>query len=311
MDKPAQSVMLFNREGKFIRRIGRAGSGKGQFMEITDMVYYPETNLIEIFSLPERKLLRFNTSGELMNEVLSEFYFLAFYHSKDGYWVYGCFPENKKKGVFEFRGNKYNLLLLSEDLKTAKSGFCESRNFFDRTSNNDNFQVNDEGELFFHYGYDNIVYKLKNKEAIPYWFLDFGKNRLPYDHIVTLSTRKQFDQAISPGAVKYDGLIYNLRIGSNQISLSSSEFGSLENSRSIIVNITDSIKVRNYTKIESVAQGGLLPNPIHFNHNKAFFIINPRMMNEQELTTLMREYHIKTNNASNLILLIVDENNIT
>jgi hypothetical protein len=305
-DKTTQSIFVFDNKGKFLNKIGRKGEKKGEFKEITDMEYYDDTDIIEIYSIPERKFLRFKVNGELITEQKLKFDFLSFYKVKEGYWVYGCFSSNKKQSFYNLRGNTNNLLLLSENMMSIKGAFCESKNFFDRVNSNDNFQKNDKGELFFHYGYSDMIYKLEGEKAKPFLFLNFGKSRLPYDSVVNFTNNKDFDNTVFLSRVKHDGLKHNMQIGNRLITFECTKYG-MGNLQSYVVTcFLDKLSYKVFTN-NQLSDIGNFFTPICIKNNKVIYSINSHLLTPENVFNIKKTYHINVNTNSNPLLVTTNE----
>lgn len=307
-DKYSSRVSVFDHRGKHLRDIGTPKSSLGEKPVINDVNFYEETNEVEIFSLPERKLKIYDLEGTLKREISSKYDFLTMHKTKDGYWVYGCFESNIKRSLFTFTRNKSNLLLLSEDLQSIKESYCESENFYDRLNSNDNFHTNSRGELYFNYGFSDIIYRIEGKDVQPAIYLNYGLEKLPYDHLKTITNRKEFDDEVYTSKQLYPGYKTRLQIGDSHISFISSyyTFG-FSDQYSVICSMIDG-KMK-LSGISAVTKQPLLSNPVGISNGKMFFMINPLTLNAEDKEMLNANYDVEPTEFSTL-LFYTDEKNV-
>lgn len=308
-DKAMNQILVFDNNGSLLRQIGSKGTEKGQFQEVTDMMFYEDKELIEIFSIPERKFLRYKLNGQLISETKTPIDFLAFYKVNEGYWIYGCFDANKQEGLYHRNRNRSNLLLVSDDFSTIEASFCESKNFYDRINDGTNFQTNSKGELFFHYGYSDIVYKLENSTATPYLFLDFGKDKLPYDYILNVTNHKDFEYEVFQSPIKHEGMKSRLQIGDRLMTFECSRYVLDTITPRQVVCFTDSLSYR-YSGIHLSDAPLNLQCPVSIKKNKVIFSVNPRIMDSKAITYINNTYNLHVNSTSNPVLIIADEKDI-
>ena len=67
--RTSKNLFVFDHQGKFIRCIGQAGRGPGEYLEPSDFVVYPKENLIIVFDQFGRQLLYYGTDGSFKQNV--------------------------------------------------------------------------------------------------------------------------------------------------------------------------------------------------------------------------------------------------
>ena len=67
-DGNSDKLLIFDKNGKFIQKIGREGKGPGEYAARTDFDLDATQNLVAIYDDKQQKLLRFNFQGELLSE---------------------------------------------------------------------------------------------------------------------------------------------------------------------------------------------------------------------------------------------------
>ena len=68
-DEPQQTIWVFNREGKYINKICKKGSGPGEYSQIYQFEYDQRNNQIVVLSSWERKLLFYTPDGDYLNTI--------------------------------------------------------------------------------------------------------------------------------------------------------------------------------------------------------------------------------------------------
>lgn len=68
-DEPQQTIWVFDREGKYINKICKKGSGPGEYSQIYQFEYDQRNNQIVILSSWERKLLFYTPDGDYLNTI--------------------------------------------------------------------------------------------------------------------------------------------------------------------------------------------------------------------------------------------------
>jgi len=61
-------VLVFDRKGKFIRKIGSVGQGPGEFTEGSDLLFDPIRKILLIFDTDSRKLINYTIEGKFLSE---------------------------------------------------------------------------------------------------------------------------------------------------------------------------------------------------------------------------------------------------
>ncbi|MVT10007.1 6-bladed beta-propeller [Chitinophaga tropicalis] len=309
-DKVRNVIYIYDKSGRFLRQIGDSKKEQNPYGAITDMVYYPETDHIEVYYIAKRMMVEYEITGKKLSERRSQFYFLSFYKAKEGYWIYGCFEENKPRRFYSMDVNRYNLLLVSHDLRKIKAGFCKAMNFYDRTDGNDNFLTNSKGELFFKYGFSDVLYRIEGEKAYPYLRFDFGAAQLPYEYLSNISNNKEFQSLLYEQDIKYNGLKYKFQLGDQLIYFGCSPYRIASQKQQTLVCFMDSLRYKSGNYPDTAFNPGLLSIPVAIQDKKIYYTVIPALLNEHQLETFNRRYHTQVKPDSNPLLLINDEENI-
>lgn len=214
-DSKQTAILLFDKEGKFIRKIGQKGRGPEEYLFFNEIVFERKTEIIYAHERYLNKIFKYNLKGELLEQILSKFEFNSFCKAPQGYWLYSCFKENNPKG--------YNLMLVDEKMQNMTAGFFPQNPAFVNTTFNSTFSRDYSGTSYFVYPTSNIIYKLNTEQPVPYFQIDFGTKNLPYEKIKKLSSSKEYDNLVNEK--RYLGDISNLLCFQNYLLFSFNESG--------------------------------------------------------------------------------------
>lgn len=214
-DSKQTAILLFDKEGKFIRKIGQKGRGPEEYLFFNEIVFERKTEIIYAHERYLNKIFKYNLKGELLEQIPSKFEFNSFCKAPQGYWLYSCFKENNPKG--------YNLMLVDEKMQNMTAGFFPQNPAFVNTTFNSTFSRDYSGTSYFVYPTSNIIYKLNTEQPVPYFQIDFGAKNLPYEKIKKLSSSKEYDNLVNEK--RYLGDISNLLCFQNYLLFSFNESG--------------------------------------------------------------------------------------
>lgn len=214
-DQKTMNILLFGIDGHFIGKIGHKGNGPGEYLFINDIQFNKKDSLIYAHERYLNCIYKYNLSGQLIEKTpKSKIYFNSFHKTEDGYWVYSCFENDNPQ--------KYNLMLLDEQLNKVKGAFFPQENFIN-ASFLPTFMADEHDRLFFIYPSSNIIYELQHENATPFAIIDFGRKTMPYDQIIKLKNSEEYDRLIADK--KYLGDVYNFKINKNSFFFSFRETG--------------------------------------------------------------------------------------
>lgn len=310
LDKVSNAIYIYDKSGRFQHKIGGDNNYRESYGAITDAVYYPRTDRIEVFHIQKRIMIEYSVAGEKIAEKRSPFFFISFYKTNEGYWVYGCFDENLPRRFYNPEGNRYNLLLLSADLREIKGRFCKSRNFYDRTDGNDNFLTNSRGELFFRYGFNDVLYKIIDERATPYLRFDFGAAQLPYEYLSTISNNKEFLSLLYDQEIRYNGFKYRFMLGDRLISFGCSPYEIGASDQRNVMCFWDSLHSKSADYPDTSYSPALQNTPVAIQNSKIFYVIIPSLLEDQQIKKINDKYKMHLTANTNPLLIINDEKNV-
>ena len=189
----SQQCLLFDRNGKFIREIGRAGRGPDEYSSAWEGVVNEKKQTVLLSGWGKR--IEYSFNGTVTN------YFPKIsYTSVTTHYVSDSILV---AGVANFSGNAINKLLLTNHEKVVDS--IPNHQFFTPLEPNASGGFN--GEFYFYRYRDDLYYKnmfndtifrIKDRKINPTWIFDMGSYHLPYSIMANL------------GALRSEIMKYNL-----------------------------------------------------------------------------------------------------
>jgi len=188
LDKQGKKVLVFSKEGKFLRPIGKNGNGPGEYVSIRDVAFDRDANEIYIVDLPA-KVLVYNTNGDFIRKMKLDFYPQAAFYFNNHLLLY-------KSGT-SVTETDYSLVEVNMDGKVTGGyiPFLQSRGNFTTVLMNC-FSQDSKGVKFVR-PFDYTVYSFDGKDVNPYITFDFGKYNIPKDVIANCSSDSEFLKIIN------------------------------------------------------------------------------------------------------------------
>ncbi len=173
----ARSIYVFNREGRFIRKIGKSGPGPEEYLGIEDVCLDQEKGQIVILDLKSKHFLIYSLEGEFVKSIRFDFYAYDIeYVGEDKIAVFLNYGNNAS---FEKAGNIPTLGIY--DLKKEKVvELCAYANEKIRSGSMLNLSENfssDGMETLFVLPINDTIFNVNSDGISPKYLLDFGSEQ--------------------------------------------------------------------------------------------------------------------------------------
>lgn len=173
LDSKYMSIKVFDSTGHYLYNIGKLGKGRGEFIRLEDIVYYPYHNSLMVLCNNPSKLAEFTLDGKIIKDQLLNF------------WATGVsFPSNNSR-IFYVNQNESELSKGKNILLTDSSNNLNAR-LFDQPKNisatikfSGGLYYTNLKETYFNPAFSNIWYLLRSDTAIPAFETNFGKKSIP------------------------------------------------------------------------------------------------------------------------------------
>ena len=174
LDGKYMSVKVFDTNGKYLYSIGKLGMGKGEFVKLDDLQYYPAHNSVMILCNKPSKISEFTLEGRLIGESKLDFFSTAVAFPSTQARIYYVNQNKNEKS-----GNK-NLLLTDSSNEVRLSGFDMPRNIKGTIKFSGGlFSIEDS--IYFNPAFSNTYYIINNDTVRPAFRVDYGVKNIPVD----------------------------------------------------------------------------------------------------------------------------------
>jgi len=289
-DEQTRYILLFDRSGKYIRRIGRRGPGPEEYREVADVYYEKNENKILVSDPSSRKVIEYDLCGNFFSSWRTAYCMYAFYPTIEGYWGFNSAQNDKK----------YHLIHVNRtDGKIDKGYFTGNDEIFLPYHVSNYFSENEKNnDVIFHFPYHDTIYKIINKTLQPFLHIDFGKRK---------NTHNIYSKVFQ--SLKYDGKITNVHSYGDYLFFSFICYPDNEmQSYNVFINLNEQTStVFNFdVKHSSSTVVTPLPNLIGLSQGKLIYQINPQFLPKEVLKGFDKIFDIT--NESNPILVFYNIN---
>ncbi len=157
------AVLKFDRQGRFMGKIGYQGRGPGEYLEISDFCIYQDT-LVEILDAMQEKRIQYSTNGSFVREYLhcdaGDGDFLHFGDTLIFYSPCGGYCPNLKICI---RDQEYGFF--KQNTRELWKKFEYIHTTGDR--------------IFYSDNYNDTIYHFADGQLLPWLYIDFDGKNLP------------------------------------------------------------------------------------------------------------------------------------
>ncbi len=172
-----KGVLVYDRKGNFINKIGKIGRGPGEYLEVADFEVKDQS--VYLYADDDKKIIEFQFDGTLKNEIkISKFGNALHKSTKDEFITINS-------------GSLYGLDVWSSGGKLLKSYKDEDFTFIDWQLNKSISSTKDACYIMF--PFNNILYSYRNKQLNNDYYFDFGDANFPMEKI---TNRYKFEKEV-------------------------------------------------------------------------------------------------------------------
>lgn len=170
-------LLLFSKEGKFIRQIGRKGKGPGEYTFIFNFIVIQDT--VFISSSYKRSLIKYTVNGDFLEEQPTSSQLARFNTTPDNRIVW----YNQDKGNLVFFDRK----LTQVDTISVDYNVSPERSTYSWWDDFDTYFQKSEHRLLFANYMSDTIWDISNGQKEIGYVLNLGKQLLPEDYRVEYS----------------------------------------------------------------------------------------------------------------------------
>ncbi len=162
---------IFNTEGRLLKTVGKLGAGPGEFTKISDVDYNEFDSTFVVLANNDRKILRYDTDGNFMNEIPIQFFARDLSPLKDGFIVNVDFNTSSVS-------ENANILLI-DGKGSIKKRFHKYIEKNRPSSDFSGFLVSNKEGALYATSLGDTIYQITESHIYPKYFVDFGNLRVP------------------------------------------------------------------------------------------------------------------------------------
>ena len=164
-DNKTKKVVLFSRDGKFLRNIGNAGRGPAEYMGLAEIDVDSKNNHIFILDNTAKRILTYDLQGNLINDFNLKVYAIpfSFQYTGQGKFLVSLNPYSEKSHALVLVDSKGRILRPMLDNAIYISTFLSPSNFFSTST-----------DIKFMTTYMDTIYQYKDGQLSPYIAINSG-----------------------------------------------------------------------------------------------------------------------------------------
>ena len=201
----AQSIFIFDREGRYLNHIHRLGKGPGEYTQPYDIEVSESDGQILLLHGYPSKIIRYNFEGKFLGEVKLPIRYDAFAISNEGNIILYNEPSNRKFGnpPGHFNGYFTRLLVIDPNGDFKYTGGLLDRAFEDNYTSKMHFGImNNNGLISFHPWHSDTIFQVIENGTVPQYILDFGSRTIDRSKVEGLNVDEYDDVLIRNGYVR-------------------------------------------------------------------------------------------------------------
>lgn len=205
-------LFLYTINGEFISSVGNKGSGPDDYIKITyyDVYTHGDVPLIEILDANRHEIKVYDFYGNLIEKkkLKTGLNPMSFAHTNSGYFFH---TPDKGNPISE----NHMLVLFSHDLKNIKQKYILDNNIF--IPRQDNHFTKNSDVVYFHYGYNDTIYMIREEVVEPYLYIDFGSSKVANSDISSAKTVREYEDILYFSNNTYLGGINEIMVNDSKI----------------------------------------------------------------------------------------------
>ena len=167
LDERTISVFIFNKSGKFEKKICTIGKGPNEYLSLMD--FDIENDELYLLDVTQRKLLHYNKNMEFVTSIMLQFQPIGFCLTNNGF-LFETIDYSKSYNRFILTSRKGEIInkFLPTKYSQTKFNWGESNTF-----------ANTLPKTFFSIKFNDVIFELKNKDYEASYEIDFGSKKIP------------------------------------------------------------------------------------------------------------------------------------
>jgi hypothetical protein len=167
------SVFIFDSSGKWINTISRRGQGPDEYVNLTDIFFDEEAQLLCLVCRSNQKLMLFDKNGQLKKqEKLPNIWFFFMETTLKGYVA--CANNTSTPPLYNS-----NIYTLSSDFEIKSEHFEIPKEWESKALGSTTTFAKFKSNIYYFPQLNNMIYKISNDSVYEFYKYDFGKYNFP------------------------------------------------------------------------------------------------------------------------------------
>ena len=171
LDIDHNSLLIFNKDGSFDKKLAKFGGGPGEYIRILD--FYIQDSLLYMMDFSTRSILKYDLNLAYLGKYRYNTMGFQFIVKDDVFWIYNM-PATSKRDDYQF-------ICLNQ--KNRMLNQCLPRRFLNHPYNNhwENVNVFATGKenVYASPQFGNVIYAIKENDLLPVYEIKFDKRNFP------------------------------------------------------------------------------------------------------------------------------------
>jgi len=174
LDDKFMSIKAFDSTGKYLYNVGALGMGRGEFVRIEEIAYFPPHRSLLVLCNRPTKMCEFTLDGHFIREVNMGFWATSF-----------AFPSENRR-LFYVNQNKSELsedqnILLTDSAYAISSRMFDMPKHIRSTLKFSGGLYSEDGSIYFNPALSGTYYLMSNDTAKPAFRVNYGSRNVPPD----------------------------------------------------------------------------------------------------------------------------------
>src|SRR5690606_10801656 len=196
------SIYIFNRAGKFLRKIHRPGKGPGEYTQPADIAIDQTTSVLHLLNEFPQKIIKYNLQGQYKGEIALPIRFRSFSLDNEGDIVLINEPFCRNHGNPAGHPNEIysTLYIMTSQGERIEAGNEINRVYEENAISHSNFGLMKNQNITYHPLFNDTIFELVGSLATPVLTVDFGNhkinerevNRLSMNYFLKICAKKNY-----------------------------------------------------------------------------------------------------------------------
>lgn len=173
LDRKFAAIHIYDREGKLLHKMGKLGANKdaGEFFEVQDMIYRPQSNAIWVYSNGYSSILEFNADGQFIRRIQTDLFASSFAANDSLLYLY-------TNNNISLLSKQFNLIITDTAKKLKQRLFPMPQKIAESLAFAGGIFPNSQ-QLLLNPPLNNTIYSISGETIQPTFQFDFGDKNLP------------------------------------------------------------------------------------------------------------------------------------